>query len=92
MIKSFNTKIIFSRALSRQEQFAFWSHALTSVKKLVVSGQTHFSSTIDWNIDYSDSNLNEFEAKKRFAIFLEKQQDLIKDFTFYKASENKIAV
>lgn len=72
--------------MSKQEQFAFWHHAIHSVKKLAVSGQTQFSNDIDWNIDYSDSNLNEFEAKKRFEVFLEKQQDLIKDFSFYKVA------
>jgi len=83
-VKSFNTKIIFNRALTREEQFAFWNQALSSVKKLAVSGATYFKHDIDWNIDYSDSSLNEYEAKKSFALFLDKQKELIKDFSFYK--------
>ena len=84
MPKSFNTKIIFSRSLSNQEQFAFWNNAIKSIKKITVSGATQFENNIDWSIDYSDSNLNEFEAKKYFSKFLERQQDIIKYFKFYK--------
>lgn len=85
MTKSFNTNIIFRRSLSNQEQFAFWRNAISSIQKIAVSGATQFDNKIDWSIDYSESNLNELEAKKRFSNFLAKQKDIIKDFSFYKA-------
>lgn len=88
MNKSFNTKIIFRRTLSNQEQYAFWSNAIGSIKKIAVSGVARFDDNIDWSIDYSDSNLNEYEAKKHFSQFLEKQRDIIKDFSFYKPLAN----
>ena len=84
MNKTFNTKIVFRRSLSNQEQFAFWSNALRSIRQLAVSGPTRFQNNLDWSIDYSDSDLEEFEAKKRFSKFLERQNDIIKDFSFYK--------
>lgn len=84
MNKSFNTKIVFRRSLSNQEQFAFWNNIIGSISKIAVSGNTQFKNNMDWNIDYSDSDLNEFETKKYFSKFLEKQKDIIKDFSFYK--------
>lgn len=84
MIKSFNTKIVFSRSLSNQEQFAFWNKAIHSIKNTAVSGATQFQNKMEWSVDYSETNLNEFEAKKRFTKFLERQKDIIKDFSFYK--------
>ncbi len=86
MTKSFNTKIIFRRSLSNQEQFAFWNNATSSIKKIAVSGATQFENVMDWSIDYSESNLNESEAIKRFSKFLERQKDIIEDFSFNQAT------
>ncbi len=85
MTKSFNTKIVFRRSLSNQEQFAFWNGALKSIKQVSVSGTTEFENNMDWRIDYSDSNVDEFEAKRRFSDFLYSQRNLIQDFSFYES-------
>lgn len=85
MNKSFNTKIVFRRSLSNQEQFAFWRNAISSIKQIAVSSATQFKNNMDWSIDFSESNLNEIEAKKHFSNFLERQKDIIQDFSFYQA-------
>ena len=41
---------------------------------------------MDWSIDYSESNLNESEAIRRFSKFLERQKDIIEDFSFNQAT------
>ncbi len=84
MVKSFNTKIIFRRSLSHQEQFAFWNKIIVNFAKMAISSSTHFRQDMDWSIDYSDSNLNEYEAKKRFSVFLERENAIIKDYSFYQ--------
>lgn len=83
-MQSFITKIIFKRELSHQEQYALWRYALKSINSIAVTGATQFENTLEWEIDYSYSGIDEMEAKRRFADFLKKQEQLIQDFSFYE--------
>lgn len=84
MERAFNTKIVFKQTLTDQEQFAFLKQAVKVVRKVEVSGSTHFENKLDCNIDYSACNLNESEVKKQFTRFLKKQKEIIQYYKFYK--------
>lgn len=85
MTKVFMLHIRFRRALNGPEQNAFWiqtSNCLQQVGAFGCGGQDVFS--LQWEIDYSQSALQEFAIKKHIAQFLEHQPELIKDYYFYK--------
>lgn len=86
MTYSFKTKINFRNSISKQEQFAFWCNALKSVKKIALTGSLTFDENSEWCVDYSECSLNEAEVKMRFAAFLERQKNIIKDYSMYSLS------
>jgi len=83
MKHSFKTKIVFHHLLSKEEQFDFWTNAIKSMREMSLTGPVHFKNNMEWNVDYTDSMLNEYEAKTRFSKFLERQKAIIKDYSFY---------
>ncbi len=85
MQHEFVLKVSFRQAMTGPEQNMFWNSMSNCLKNISAYGggsQDVFS--LNWNIDYSRTSLDEFSVKKHIATFLEQQFDIVGDFSFYK--------
>lgn len=67
------------------EQNWFWDKIVDCLKSIrAFGGGQQDVFTLNWMIDYAYSNLDEHSVKKHIATFLDKQQEIVSDFSFYK--------
>jgi hypothetical protein len=84
MEKEFMLLIKFRKALTGPEQNSFWDKIVDCLKSIkAFGGGAQDVFTLNWEIDYGYSPLDEHHIKKHIASFLEKQHELISDFQFY---------
>lgn len=77
--------ISFRKAMNGPEQNCFWDSLGNCLKTIYAyGGGSQDVFTLKWGIDYSQAHLDEYAVKKHIASFLEKQRELVSDFSFYK--------
>lgn len=85
MKKEFMLTIRFRQAMTGPEQNRFWNNIADCLKSVqAFGGGAQDLFTLNWAIDYGHTNLDEHSVKKHIATFLDKQKELIQEFSFYK--------
>ncbi len=86
MEHEFMLNIQFNRALNGPEQNNFWDKIVRCLRQIrAFGGGRQDLFTLCWDIDYSLTALDEHSVKKHIAHFLDKEKEIIKDYSFYKA-------
>lgn len=75
----------FKHAMSGPEQNWFWDKIVDCLKSIrAFGGGTQDVFTLNWAIDYGYTEMEEHNVKKHIAAFLDKQKEIVSDFSFYK--------